>query len=310
MASNFPQIVYKLLEPIPQYVLGCFPAMLIIGASPMKFSKKLTWAFLCLGCPFIGLFYVLNVEKGSRCIYWLSSEYFDTKYRPFGIHTMKLRISPEITTCIKRCTAKVSVLERFMSGVSVYYIVIGSLAGISMVTGPIACESWPYIPLLMSWTIPILCWRIFSEDVVVNDPNEEFRDSTEENRRIQIIMDDISSDDKNQKRATLAVTAFLSILYPWITVILAYFTPPIGYFCRSKYVTVLCAIWSFNSILACLFHLKGERKLIDKWFHLWFFVCGAIIAGLLFILALLTNNNQWWVNLFGNSCDVSNFGCV
>ncbi|RIA92265.1 hypothetical protein C1645_820956 [Glomus cerebriforme] len=74
------------------------------------------------------------------------------------------------------------------------------MAGISMVTGLIACT---YIPLLIFWTIPILCWRIFSEDVVVNDPNEEFRDSTEKNRRIQIIMDDISSDDKNQKWATL-----------------------------------------------------------------------------------------------------------
>ncbi|RIA84830.1 hypothetical protein C1645_783319, partial [Glomus cerebriforme] len=172
----------------------------------------------------MGLFYTLNVGKGSRCIYWLPSvNYFikikDEKhhqidYRPFGLHTMTLNENnnDEIMANIKRCTAKASVLERLISFVSVYYIVVGLSAGISMVTRPIVCERWPHIPSLFSWTIPALYIRIFSGDLVVRDPYEEFgeppalvqdpnnMDNMENgNRRNQIIMDDISDDDKRQK---------------------------------------------------------------------------------------------------------------
>ncbi|RIA84829.1 hypothetical protein C1645_783317 [Glomus cerebriforme] len=165
--------------------------------------------------PFVGLFYALNVEKESHCIYWLSSvKYFikikngkhqQIEYRPFGVHTMKLNENnnDEIMTNIKQCTVKASVLERLSSLVSAYYIVVGSLAGISMVTGSVVCESWPYIPSLLSWTIPALCMRIFSGDQIVKDPNEVFEVPAEPNpndmdnvengdNRNQIIMDDIS----------------------------------------------------------------------------------------------------------------------
>src|ERR1043165_3866570 len=98
--TDFLRLLYKFLEPTPQYVLGCLPALAIIGESPMnKFPEKLAWVFRCLGCPFLGLFYALNVGGGkeSRCMYWLSSDYFlgaekqQLPYRPFGFHTMNLK---------------------------------------------------------------------------------------------------------------------------------------------------------------------------------------------------------------------------
>src|ERR1041384_2068817 len=122
--SGFSQLIHKLLEPIPQYVLGCLPAIAIIGESPMpKFAEKLAWVFRCLGCPFIPLFYTINVgsKKESRCIFWLSSDHFTSerwplRRRPFGFHYMKLE--PTLNTnqdkmiYIERCTATASVLER------------------------------------------------------------------------------------------------------------------------------------------------------------------------------------------------------
>ncbi|RIA81495.1 hypothetical protein C1645_836889 [Glomus cerebriforme] len=74
-----PTFTHTLLEHVPQYVLGCLPAIAMIGASPMdNFLEKLAWVLRCLGCPFVGLFYNLNIggKKTLRCIYWLSSDYF------------------------------------------------------------------------------------------------------------------------------------------------------------------------------------------------------------------------------------------
>src|SRR6266498_764569 len=314
--SGFPQFIHKLLDPIPQYVVGCFPAIAIIGASPNnKFTEKLAWVLRCLGCPFTGLFYSLNIggNKESRCIYWLSSNYFiitgttrQPIYRPVGVHNMTLNRTQNqnITTYVDRCIAKASVLERLSAFLSAYYIVVGVMAGISRATGSTVCEGWPYIPLLLSWTIPAIWRRIFSGNLVVKDPNEEFRD-------IQInIRDDL--DDKIHKRFTVTVTAFVSIVYPWITVLLAYFTPPIGYFCRSRYITVICSIWSFNSALAYLCHCIGERDSLGfgkGFFHAWLSFSGFIVAILLFILGLFAKYNQWWEDVFGDLCSVKSTGC-
>ncbi len=302
--SGFPKVIHDLLDPIPQYVVGCFPAIAIIGASPNnKFTEKLAWVLRCLGCPFTGLFYSLNIggNKKSRCIYWLSLNYFiitgttrQPKYRPVGVYTMILNQTENqnIREYVGRCTAKASVLERLSAFISAYYIVVGVMAGISRATGSTVCEGWPYIPLLLSWTIPAIWRRIFSGNLVVKDPNEEFRN-------IQINMDD-DLNARIHKRFTVTLTAFVSIVYPWIVVLLAYFTPPIGYRCRSRYITVICSIWSFNSALAYLCHWIGERDLFGfgkGFFHTWFSFCGFIVAILLFILGLFAKNNHWWEDL-------------
>jgi hypothetical protein len=311
-------LIDKLLEPVPQYIFGCLPAIAILGESPMnRFAEKLAWVFRCLGCPFIGLFYTINIggKKESRCIYWLSSNHFkegtggQLRYRPFGVHYMRLEKDQNdknnIMMYVEQCTATASVLERLSSLVSVYYIMIGVVAGISRVTGAFfQCQSWPYIPLILAWTIPAILRKAFSGNLVVKEPNVEFTD-------MQIIME---HDPKVRihKRFTVTITALISIIYPWIVVLLAFFTPPIGYGCRSKYISLLSAIWSFNSTLAYLCHWKGESDLIglgNGFFHIWFSVCGFIVAIQLLLLCLLAKYGQWWVGLFGSSCDNSSIGC-
>ncbi|CAG8559785.1 11016_t:CDS:2 [Funneliformis mosseae] len=118
----------------------------------------------------------------------------------------------------------------------------------------------------------------------------------------QIIVDDNPIDEfLFRKLATVTITALLSIVYPWMTVLIVYLTPPVGNYCRSKYVTVICSIWSFNSALAYIYHIKGEsdlimseesdlivsvktgkwksiRKFVEKWkrmrkLHKWFSIC-------------------------------------
>lgn len=97
---SISQLINILLDPIPQYVTGCLPALAIIGESPMNsFTKKLAWMLLCLGCPFVGLIFNLNIggKKESHCIYWLSSDFFTDavsgkplNYRPFGVRSRTL----------------------------------------------------------------------------------------------------------------------------------------------------------------------------------------------------------------------------
>ncbi|CAG8737465.1 29325_t:CDS:1 [Gigaspora margarita] len=225
--TDFPEFVHRLLEPIPQYVLGCIPAIAIVGASPTdKFSRKLIWVLRSLGCPFIGILYSVNVggNEQSRCLFWLPVDNFvkgetniKLRYRPIGLYTMKPSDNQDIDEYVDRCTAKISVLERLSPVISLYYIIIGGLAGISRTTGSNVCDDWPYIPILLSWTIPALCRRIISGNLVVRDPKKEFRN-------IKIKMDD-DPDDRSQKRITVPLTAFVSIVFPWLSVLLAYFTP-------------------------------------------------------------------------------------
>ncbi|CAG8756394.1 16573_t:CDS:2 [Dentiscutata erythropus] len=266
--AYFPEFVHRLLEPIPQYVLGCLPAIAIVGASPTnKFTRKLTWVLRCLGCPFMGIFYAVNVggNKESRCLFWLPVDYFikdetneGLEYRPVGLYTMKPKENQGINKYVDICTAKVSVLERLS-------------------------PDWPYIPLLLSWTIPALWRRISSGNLVVKDPKVEFFNDNEKNN---------------------------NYVLPWSTVLLAYFTPPIGYRCRSKYLTTICAIWSFNNAIAFLCHWIGEKYLTKpKIFHVWFSFWGFVVVILLLVLGLFSKNPEWMVGLFGCSCGLSSAGC-
>ncbi|CAG8757029.1 1968_t:CDS:2, partial [Racocetra persica] len=75
MATGFSKLIYTLLEPIPQYVVGCLPAITIVG-----------------------VFAAINIEGDelSRCIFWLLPEYFvikgtstSSEYRPVRFYVMK-----------------------------------------------------------------------------------------------------------------------------------------------------------------------------------------------------------------------------
>ncbi|CAG8613868.1 2332_t:CDS:2, partial [Dentiscutata heterogama] len=223
---------FQSFKPIPQYVIGCLPALAIVGASPInKFSYKLVWIFRCLGCPFMGVFSSINVggDKISRCLFWLSSDYFEIrgsstppKYRPIGFHAMEVSMYQTMDTINKSidlCIAKASVLERFSSLVSVYYIIVGIIAGISRALGAVSCQDWPYIPILLSWTIPALFRRAFSGNLVVKDPKKIFR-------RIKIVLEPNNSSENGDQHFIIMLTAFASIILPWTALLLAYFTPP------------------------------------------------------------------------------------
>ncbi|CAG8666960.1 480_t:CDS:1 [Funneliformis caledonium] len=303
------KIIRKLQDPVPQYVLGCLPAIATIGVAPwVDFMEKLIWLIRCLGCPFTGLFYTCCVksDETSLCVYWLSSDRFirsdndnlitEIPNRPFGVHAMNI----EQSVLMKACVAKASVLERLSSLASLYYILIGIVSEISRVVRPTICdEDWPSIPLALSWTLPAIYRRTIRNNLVAFDPNNILGN-------YQITVNKLAEHNKNDHYARVTFAALVSIVVPWITVLLAYFTPPIGFYCRSKYLSVLCSIWSFNSILALLSHLKGEKSVNGNGlFHAIFFICGVKIACLLFVLGLLSNQNTWWVGLFGNACDIS-----
>ncbi|GBC10631.1 hypothetical protein RclHR1_00980008 [Rhizophagus clarus] len=302
--------IAKLLNPIPQYVLGCLPAIAIIGASPKeKFSEKFTWVLRCLGCPFTGLLYscTIGAEGIYLCIYWLSSQHFRRQggqqederqednglkpldHRPIGVYTMPVIDQQNIMEHINRCITKASVLERLSALVSIYYIVVGVIAAISRTTGQFSCEDWPYISLLLSWTIPAVFKRAFSGTIVVKDPITEF----ESNEKKIIIKQE--TRNKKQKFFTATLVFLISLVYPWITVFLAFYTPPVGYYCRSKFLSVFCSVWSLNSLLAYINHLYKEKDVEGNlYLHVWFSICGFILAVLLFVLALFTNNFEWW----------------
>src|SRR5204863_8126053 len=90
------------------------------------------------------------------------------------------------------------------------------------------------------------------------------------------------------KLTRVYLTAFFSIVTPWFSVFLAYFTPPVGYFCRSKYLTVLCSIWTFNSTIALILHIKGEnnRKFRSS-FKVLSCLSGVVVIILLIFLTIL-----------------------
>ncbi|CAG8511452.1 242_t:CDS:2 [Ambispora gerdemannii] len=148
----------RLQNPVPQYVLGCLPALATIGAAPMEdFIQKLMWLAQCLGCPYLGLFYTCNVKISETAIYWLPKRCFvgidgkEIPYRPFGHRAMvviksgkhskqsgentyqyteKLSANASALKKLEACIANASVLERLSSLVSAYYIFVGIFSGI------------------------------------------------------------------------------------------------------------------------------------------------------------------------------------
>src|SRR5688572_27751336 len=85
-------------------------------------------------------------------------------------------------------------------------------------------------------------------------------------------------------------TAIASMTVPWGAVVIAYFTRPIGFSCRSKYLSVLCCIWSCNSVLAYFLHRGGKNVGGNMYFKCYFCVSGLFIAFLLVLLSLLSHS--------------------
>ncbi|CAG8769610.1 15075_t:CDS:1, partial [Gigaspora rosea] len=264
--------------------------------------------------------------------YWLSSEYFKVEdetedenmigagieiieneriirvrdenkntlnIRPVGHHAIKIKPNETQDGIIKDWIA---LLDRLSSLVSAYYILVGIFAGIFKAAGPCMSDSslqdWPYIPLLLIWTLPAIYVRIRNGKVV-----NKVLPKRLENEKINV--KNYNQGKIKSKRAHVAITALASVALPWLAVIIAYFTRPIGFFCRSKYLTVICTTWSFNSVIAYICHIIGEN---DEYGHtlaqVWFCVCGVFITGALILLSLLANTKSWWIDIFGDICNV------
>ncbi|CAG8606486.1 3293_t:CDS:1 [Scutellospora calospora] len=302
-------LAHTLQAPAPQYVLGCLPIIATIGATPDNgCTRKILWLVRCLGCPFTGLFFHCNImnDETAMCIYWLSSDYFwdengnPSSYRPVGHHFMQPLLTSEQIERVNDCIAEASLVVRFSSIVSAYYIFVGIFEGMYRMIGPCSAHDWPYFPFSLTWTLPAIYKRIYGGKIVVNDPKRLLR-----GEKIYLKRYD---GNKRVIDAQVIFTALFSIVFPWTTVFLAYLTRPVGFGCRSKYLTAVCSIWSFNSFFAYLYHRFNEEKRVDGnlKIHCWFCICGIIVAILLILLALLSHESSWWIILFGESCDISN----
>ena len=314
-----------LVNPIPQYLLGILPAILVLGDSPFStlFSKTMH-VFLCLGCPFTGLFYFLNVDTGpssiDQCVYWLLPKYFHKKQFPFGYNSKKIECSEETQRTLEKCILPTSALERFACAISLYFITVGVFVGIIRAVGPCHVQDWPSIPLLFAWTFPALVSIMIKGKTVGRNPVDELNPVDEsnaadeenpENNAIPLIEVVSNSAECTEKiRTKVIAVLFLSIIAHWLAVIITYYTRPIGFGCRSKYLTVISSIWTFNSIACYIVYYLRDRPPpgVDKdnnKLHILFQICGVAIFVLLIGFGVLSHDPSWWVAVFGDSCSVS-----
>ncbi|CAB4411669.1 unnamed protein product [Rhizophagus irregularis] len=311
--DSLTKLLQSLQDPAPQYVLGCVPAIATIGAAPDNgLTNKLLWILRCLGCPFTGLFYTCNIGSDpiAMSTYWLTSDHFmkdgyKIPYRPFGHYTMKIAIDEQDNTVVKllrECIAEASVLDRLSSLASAYYIFLGIFSGITKAIriGQCTGEDWPYLPLALAWTFPAIYRRVSRGRMVVNDPRQVLGN-------MYLVVRDLPHNERSSQDAQVLITFVLfSVIIPWMSVLLAYFTRPVGYGCRAKYLTVLSSIWSFNSFIAYISHISGEKFVGgNRYVNGWFCLCGVIISMLLILLGLLSHTKSWWGDLFGEKCSVT-----
>ncbi|RIA85802.1 hypothetical protein C1645_781141 [Glomus cerebriforme] len=307
--DSLTKLILLLQNPAPQYVFGCLPAIATIGAAPESgLTNKILWLLRCLGCPFTGLFYSFNVNNNSiaRSAYWLTSDQFlkngnKIPYRPVGHHAMEIVVSEQQDDVIKLlegCVAESSALDRLSSLVSAYYIFIGIFIGLVRINS-CSVEGWPYLPFALAWTLPAIYDRVLGGKLVVKDPRDRLKE-------MHVVVRDLPYNRKSAQDTQVLITFVLfSVIIPWTSVILSCVTFPKGYGCRSKYLTVLCSIWSFNSIIAYKSHIRGEKFVSsNRFINVWFCLCGIIIAILLILLGLLNHSPSWWVDLFGETCEI------
>ncbi|CAG8753695.1 12708_t:CDS:1, partial [Funneliformis caledonium] len=98
----------------------------------------------------------------------------------------------------------------------------GIFAGLTRVAGLSACEDWPYIPMVLSWTIPAIYRRTVRSNIVVSDPRNILGEQ-------KLIVKKLDHINKFNQFAHVAFNALFSIGVPWISVLIAYFIPPISY---------------------------------------------------------------------------------
>jgi len=126
----------------------------------------------------------------------------------------------------------------------------------------------------------------------------------------QIALQQVLINSAKRLRAKVSMTLVLSIAAHWFAVVLTFYTRPLGFGCRSKYLTVISSIWTFNSIVCFIFYYLLDRPppgvdTENDYIHIWFQICGVVIFVFLIAFGVLSHDPSWWVAVFGNSCDVS-----
>jgi len=193
---------------------------------------------------------------------------------------MKIILTPDQKRLLKGCITDASVLDRLSSLALVWYIVAAIFTEITRVMEQVSKGDWPYTPLLLAWTLPAVYKRVIGGRIMFVDPKIGLQNKIE--------VKELRTDKKISINIQVIVTVLCSVIIPWISVLLAYFTTPRGFGCRSKYITVICSIWSFNSSIAYMFHVKGERN-VNRYIliHSWFCLSGTLVGILLLILSIL-----------------------
>ncbi|CAG8556817.1 11379_t:CDS:1 [Paraglomus brasilianum] len=315
-----------LQNPVSLYFLGVIPALFVVGDAPFStLTSKILHILVCLGCPFTPLFYFLHIKTGvgeggevipDSCAYWLPKDKFQFRVPnrpennivniwPFGYKIKGLDFTnvPNIKTRLMECVTNVSFLDRFACFVSGYFIFVGIIIGIYRVVGPCQQQDWPAIPLLLTWTLPILVLRVLKGKVVVRDPREALK-LVEGNIYLERLAEDKTRDIRGKVLATLLI----SIVVHWMVVVLTYYTKPVGFGCRSIGLAVVAAIWSFNSILCFVYYYLFNHPppgVDASPVYLWVCTCGVAVGAFFIFFGVISNNSLWWVIMFGNSCDVS-----
>nr|CAG8639281.1 936_t:CDS:2 [Entrophospora candida] len=142
-----------ILNFMPQFVLCCLLSIAVIGTAPVENKKTAITTF------------------------WLSGAYFKKNkkgIRPVGHHFMEVdkeNTNEEVMAILKDCTAKPSVLDVFSSLVSLCYILNGIFTGLARASSTCVEDDWTFIPLVLAWTLPAICLRIFSRrEIVIKEP--------------------------------------------------------------------------------------------------------------------------------------------
>ncbi|CAJ0847762.1 13163_t:CDS:2 [Entrophospora sp. SA101] len=221
------EVIHKLQEPMPQYVLGLIPVIVTLGAAPFESLKK-------------GLY-----------------------FRPVGLHVKDMLITSEQKKIFKNCTANASVLDRLSLLASGYYITVGTILGISSMAGQCNNGNWPFLTLSFLWTIPVIVRR--TGIIVVKDPKIELKGHLirvlEENEDMDIelaIQDENLVDEENlkdfpipspsYKRLRFIITTLFLVIIPWISEALPTSILQLDFFVDPNFLQH-CALYGHSTIL-------------------------------------------------------------
>ncbi|CAG8795442.1 20127_t:CDS:1, partial [Racocetra persica] len=94
-----------------------------------------------------------------------------------GFHAKQLLPNPTQEALLELCVVDASLMDRFSSLISGFYIIFGIVGGISILfeepcTYDESYQDWPFISMLFIWTLPVIYYRALYGNVVFKLPSE------------------------------------------------------------------------------------------------------------------------------------------